>query len=198
MSSTAALVIIAVSALVIYMFATKDNQYVFIRDRPVQPPSKRQSINYYAWQGPFFVENSMPLEGTVENFNNFSGSNNPKNEVVPTCHPCEIPKYNMNNPKAKKCHKFAMNQCRVRTQTSEMGWKNEYWNSQHRMEGPSDGLSRKLGGPGNFAQTTNNNLDFPNNLPSAQMRSVMGDWFADEDKVSPFCYAETYKACMME
>ena len=63
------------------------------------------------------------------------------------------------------------------------------------MEGPGKG---PLGGPGNFRQVSNNNLDAPNNLKSAQMRSVMGDWFHPRDKVSPWCYAEKYKQCMQE
>ena len=61
-----------------------------------------------------------------------------------------------------------------------------------------EGNSARLGGPGNFAQISNNNLDAPNNLKSAQMRSIMGDWFHPRDKVSPWCYAETYKQCMSE
>lgn len=176
------ILVVLLVCLVVYMFATADNQYVFLKDRPKPWESKRQSINYYAWRGPMFVED----------FRNFeSGPNNPKDEIVPTCHSCEIPKYNATVPKAKKCHRYAMNQCRVRSQTAEKGWRHEYWNSPHKMTEPS-----VLGGPGNFAQVTNNNLDVPNNLPSAQMRSWMGDWFNDCDKVSPWCYAETYKQCM--
>ncbi len=190
------LIIIAFAALMIYMFATADNPYIFLRDRPQPWESKRKSINYYAWRGPMFVED----------FRNFEGDNNPMDEIVPSCHCCQIPHYNMTVPKSKQCHTFARNQCRVRTQTAEKGWKHEYWNSAHRIhpnsdDDPIDGMSLhsekcKMGGVGNFAQVTNNNLDAPNNLPSAQMRSWMGDWFNDCEKISPWCYAETYKKCM--
>jgi hypothetical protein len=179
-------VIIAVVALVVYLFATADNQYIFQRDRPKPWESKRQSINYYAWRGPMFVED----------FGNFEGDNNPKAEIVPTCHSCAIPTYNTSVPEAKKCNRYAMDQCRIKTQTAEDGWRHEYWNSQHKMEGPSDGLAKKLGGPGSFKQVTNNNLSAPNNLAAAQMRSRMGDWFDDCDKVSPWCYALEYNRCM--
>jgi hypothetical protein len=181
-----ALVLMVVTiALMVYLFATTDNQYVFIKDRPVPWESKRQSINYYAWRGPMFAEE----------FRNFEGANNPKDELVPTCHSCEIPKYNSAVPKSKSCHTAARNQCRVRTQTAEEGWRHEYSNSPYKIHGLF-GADRKLGGPGNFAQVSNNNLDAPNNLTSVQMRSWMGDWFDDRDKTSPWCYTETYKQCM--
>lgn len=176
------LIVVALVALMVYMFATADNQYIFLRDRPTPWESKRQSINYYAWRGPMFTED----------FGNFEGANNPKEELVPSCHVCEIPKYNATMPGVKQCHRLAMNQCRVRTQTAEQGWKHEYWNSPHRIH------PNLPGSPDNFAQVTNNNLDAPNNLPSAQMRSWMGDWFDDCDKVSPWCYATTYKQCTEE
>lgn len=153
------LVAIVAATLVVYMFATKDNEYVFLKDREKPWQSKRQSINYYAWRGPMFTEDFK----------------------------------NIDESKVQQCHIKAMNQCRVRTQTAEQGWRNEYWNSPHLEHGPE---RSKVGGPNNFAQITNNNLDAPNNLPSAQMRSVMGDWFNDADKVSPYCYALTYKQCM--
>lgn len=197
----AVLILIGTALLMLYIFAKSDNEYIFIRDRPKEWAPKRQSINYYAWQGPMFVEDFSGADSSLpqkENFTNFQcPDNNPKEEIVPTCGACEIPKYNTTVKGAAKCHQFAMNQCRVRTQTAEKGYKHEYWNSQHKMEGPSDGLSKKLGGAGNFRQTTNNNLSAPNNLPSAQMRSWMGDWFNDCDKVSPWCYTETYNKCMM-
>lgn len=204
MSTLAIGILAAAGLLVLYLFAKADGDYVFIRDRPKPWTPKRKSINYYAWQGPFFIEDFSGGTGgtggtgaTVrENFGNFQGANNPKDEIVPTCGACEIPKYNATVKGAKECHKFAMNQCRVRTQTSEKGYKHEFWNSAHKMEGPHDGLSKKMGGAGNFQQSTNNNLSAPNNLPSAQMRSVMGDWFDDQEKVSPWCYAETYNQCM--
>ncbi len=188
----ASIILIGATLFVVYLFSKSDDEYVFLRDRPKEWTPKRKSINYYAWQGPLFVEDFSGKEG----FGNFQGANNPKEEIVPTCGACEIPKYNKTVKGADECHKFAMNQCRVQTQTSEKGYKHEYWNSQHKMEGPTDGLSKKLGGAGNYSQTTNNNLSYPNNLPSAQMRSVMGDWFGDHDKVSPVCYAQTYEKCM--
>lgn len=266
--SLATLILVAAVALVVYMFANADNEYVRLRDRPKPWVPKRQSINYYAWKGPMFVEDftdiamvglasgqekqqppfgpmGKALDGpasvchgssyaspvglptadcdqytpkdekcsscpenssefvqgsqppncacrnTIENFGSFEGENNPKAEIVPTCGACEIPKYNGCVEGAGKCHAFAMDKCRIPTLTAEDGWYNEYWNSQYRMQGPD----KKLGTPGNYAQVTNNNLDAPNNLKSAQMRSIMGDWFCPKDKVSPYCYANTWKQC---
>ena len=227
---SAAIWILAVAAaLMVYMFANGDNEYVFHQDRPKAWVPKRKSINYYAWRGPMFAEDfaggnmaevnaihqtkgqfgpTQPFSSTsydagisnasVEGFQAFEGANNPKAEIVPTCGGCEIPKYNATVKGAKRCHQVAKNQCRVPTLTAEDGWRHEYWNSQYRMEGPTEGISAKLGGPGSFSQVVNNNLSAPNNLKGAQMRSVMGDWFHPRDKVSPWCYAETYKQCMME
>lgn len=241
--SLAPVILIAAVALVVYMFATADNQYVMLKDRPKPWVPKRKSINYYAWRGPFFVEdfhggagntseaanspqntadcnqynpddstalavscpcnssgfsndacvNSYVATGAAkEHFGNFSGENNPKAEIVPTCGACEVPKYNTHVRGARECHVAAKKGCRIPTLTAEQGWYNEYWNSTYRMEGPD----RKLGTPGNYAQITNNNLDAPNNLESAQMRSWMGDWFCPRDKVSPYCYANKYRQCM--
>ena len=230
-------ILAATAALLIYIFAKADDEYVFIQDRPKPWVPKRKSINYYAWRGPFFVEDfaggvgqvaesnakeqnkgqfgkelggitfssskwdagifNASVEG-METFQDLEGANNPKAEIVPTCGKCEIPKYNTTVKGAAQCHRIAKDQCRVPTLPSEEGWRHEYWNSQYRMEGPTEGLSAKLGGPGNFSQVTNNNLSAPNNLKSAQMRSIMGDWFDPRDKVSPWCYAEMYNKCMAE
>jgi len=238
---SAILILAAVAALLVYLFANADNEYVFIKDRPKEWVPKRKSINYYAWRGPMFVEDFANGESStsstdefagsftgghaevnakdqnegqfgdhqmenfaphlenfapqLENFGAFRGANNPKAEIVPTCGSCEIPKYNKNVKGAAECHRASQDSCRVPTMTSEDGWRHEYWNSQYKMEGPGKG---PLGGPGNYAQVSNNNLDAPNNLKSAQMRSIMGDWFHPRDKVSPWCYAENYKQCMQE
>lgn len=233
------------AALLVYLFAKADDEYVFLKDRPKEWVPKRQSINYYAWRGPFFVEDfaggvgaqadanareqfkgqfgevkdgiqftstqwdagiaNTSVEGMsgypadraqgYEHFQDFEGANNPKAEIVPTCGGCEIPKYNRTVKGAAQCHRIAKDQCRVPTLPSEEGWRHEYWNSQYKMKGPEDG---PMGGPGNYAQTVNNNLSAPNNLKSAQMRSIMGDWFHPRDKVSPWCYAEMYERCMSE
>ena len=192
---SAILILAAVAALLIYLFANADNEYVFIKDRPKEWIPKRKSINYYAWRGPMFVEDFANGESPtdeftgiagfaeanakeqysgqfgdhqienfgsqIENFGAFRGANNPKAEIVPTCGSCEIPKYNKNVKGASECHTSAQDFCRVPTMTSEDGWRHEYWNSQYRMEGPGKG---PLGGPGNFRQVSNNDLDAPNNL----------------------------------
>jgi hypothetical protein len=140
--------------------------------------SQRKSINYYAWKGPFFIEG----------FNNFHRENNPLEELVPgteSADGCTIPKYNTNNPDVLECHQSATENCLIPTLTSEDSWRNEYHNSQYRL-GKADA----------FKQATNNNLSAPNNLKSAQMKSIMGDWFDPKDKVSPWCYAESLKTCM--
>ena len=178
-------IFVGLFALIVYLFANADNEYIFLRDRPQPWEPKRKSINYYAWRGPMFVED----------FQDFEGENNPKQEIVPTCGSCTIPKYNHNGANACEetaCHRWARDQCRIRTQTAEDGWRHEYWNSTYRMRPPTKN------DPGNFAQVTNNNLDAPNNLVSAQMRSWMGDWFDPRDKVSPWCYANNLKDCRRE
>ena len=174
--SFGACVLIAFLVLLVYLFATSDNQYVMLADRPKQWESKRQSINNYAWKGPMFVED----------FRNFTGDNNPLNEVTPTGASCDIPKYNKNVPGALECHKYAVDKCHVPSQTSEDGWRNEYHNAPYNLSQHHESK---------FKQITNNNLSAPNNLKSAQMRSIMGDWFDPYDKVSPWCYTELIGQC---
>lgn len=176
MSDTAIWLLIAFAALMIYMFATADNEYVPVADRPKSREPKRQSINYYGWRGPFFVED----------FTNFNAENNPKAEIVPNPEggECAIPKYNTNVPGVAECHREAMCKCRIPTLTAEESWRNEYHNSVYRL-GQCDA----------YDQTTNNNLSAPNNLKAAQMKSCMGDVFDPADKVSPWCYANAMKQC---
>lgn len=174
--STSSVLVVGLILLMVYLFATNDNQYVMLADRPKPWESKRQSINYYAWKGPMFVED----------FGNFRGENNPLNEVTPTGACCDIPKYNKNVAGALECNEYALGSCRIPTQTAEESWRNEYHNSPYN-------LSRNP--KKNYNQITNNNLSAANNLKSAQMRSIMGDWFDPKDKVSPWCYAEMYGHC---
>jgi len=174
--------LIAVSALVIYLFATKDTVYVPLREKPQPTKSKKNVINYYAWKGPFFTED----------FQNFQPPNNRLNELVPTgktC--CEIPKYNMHNEDVKECHRYASDYCRIPSLTAENCWRNEWWNCTYRMRPPNP----KTGDPGNYAQCTNNNLDTPNNLKS-QCHPYFMDYSHPRDKISPKCYANTMKACL--
>lgn len=174
--ATSSVLVVGLILLMVYLFATNDNQYVMIADRPKPWESQRQSINNYAWRGPMFVED----------FRNFTGDNNPLNEVTPTGACCKVPKYNKNVDGALECNELALNSCRIPTLTAEESWRNEYHNSPYN-------LSRNP--KKNFSQITNNNLSAANNLKSAQMRSVMGDWFDPKDKISPWCYAETYDNC---
>ena len=138
------LLVLAVIALVIYLFATKDNPYVPINERPQVWKSDRKVINYYGWKGPMFIED---FHNFSKDFHNFS----------------EKTKHNTSS-KMKYCHRMAKNKCRVPTLTSEQDWRNEYWNSTYKMTGPSDQGSLckppnwKLGDPGNFRQATNNHL----------------------------------------
>lgn len=184
-SSTAAVLLIAVGLLVIYLFSRRDaGDYVNIADRPKDWEPKRQSINYYGFRGPFFVED----------FSNFNAQNNPKQDIAPTCmdsncqgcKECDIPKYNKHTVGVLECHRNVSDCCRVDTLTAEQSWRNEYHNSSYR-----------LGGPHGYDQVVNNNLSAPNNLKAAQMKSVMGDWFDPKDKISPWCYAESMKPCLL-
>jgi|JI10StandDraft_1071094.scaffolds.fasta_scaffold105935_4 hypothetical protein len=180
--SLAALVLIVVGGLIIYLFTRRDSgEYVKVADREANRwEPKRQSINYYAFRGPFFVED----------FTNFNAENNPKQDIAPTsdCPPneCDIPKYNKHTMGVLDCHQDVSKCCTVDTLTAEQSWRNEYHNSPYR-----------LGGPDGYSQAVNNNLSAPNNLKAAQMKSVMGDWFDPKDKISPWCYAESMKPCLL-
>lgn len=241
------LILIAASALVIYLTVTQDGEYVPIKERPKRKTFARNVINYYGWRGPFFIDDFAKFENdamevidkrkavplgfeetnfrepetfqgetqgeTQENFTAFCGPENPFNEVVPVRRPnpylddckdgkpCSVPKYNRNNQDYKKCHSFAKWKCRVPTYNAEHGWRNEYWNSTYKMTGPSDegSLCRppnwRAGDPGNYRQSTNNNLDAPNNL-KCQARSRYMDYCRPQDKVSPVCYATVLNDCM--
>jgi hypothetical protein len=159
------ILLIAASALVIYLTVTQDGEYVPIAERPRRKTFGRNVINYYGWKGPFFIDDFNKFEedakevidrrkatplgaeyDSVENFDNFFGPNNPLNEVVPVQRPnkylgdeeCVYPKYNKNNEKMKKCHAFAKQRCRVPSYNAEHGWRNEYHNETYKMTGPSD------------------------------------------------------------
>jgi len=202
------ILVIITSALLIYLFATKDNPYVPINERPKPWKSKRRVINYYGWKGPMFIED----------FSNFT-TDNPYNETVPVSRPnpyinphdssgCVVPKYNTNNEVMKYCHRAARDKCRTPTLTSEQDWYNEYHNSTYKMTGPSDkgSLCRspnwRLGDPGNFRQATNNNLDAPNNLKcggaEGSARGRNKEFCAPRDRVSPVCYTENLNMCLDE
>lgn len=164
---TEILLLIVVSALVIYLIVTQE--YVPIRERPQRKTFGRDVINYYGWKGPFFIDDFAKFEsdakaavderraiplGQVETFGNFFGPNNPLDEIVPVQRPnpyllrsskdecapkdaCVFPKYNTNNEKVKKCHALSKKMCMVPTYNSEDSWRNEYWNSIYKMRGPS-------------------------------------------------------------
>lgn len=156
--------LLAVSGLLLYLLATKDNEYIPIRDRPQSLVTRRNVINYYGWKGPMFIDDfaggiggvgdkcgiSAGCDATNDGPNGCSGDpDNPLQELVPVSRPnpylnspgsppCTIPKYNTGNDKMKYCHRVAKDKCRVNTLTSEEDWYNEYWNSTYRMTGPSD------------------------------------------------------------
>ena len=159
------ILLVVVSALVIYLTITKDGEYVPIAERPQRKTFGRNVINYYGWKGPFFIDDFAKFEedaqelidkrratplgkdyDTTENFDNFFGPNNPLNELVPVQRPntyigeetCVYSKYNMHNEKVKQCHAHAKQKCRVPTYNAEHGWRNEYWNSTYKMTPPSD------------------------------------------------------------
>ena len=212
------ILIIAVSALLIYLFATKDNPYVPINERPKPWKSKRRVINYYGWKGPMFIEdfdggcNPKCVSNTLE-------QENPLMENVPVSRPnpyinspgskpCVVPKYNTNNKAMKYCHRVARDKCRTPTLTSEQDWYNEYHNSTYKMTGPKDegSLCRppnwRLGDPGNYRQATNNNLDAPSNLKcggaEGSARGRNKEFCAPKDRVSPVCYVRSLNDCLDE
>lgn len=202
-----------VSSFLIYLLATKDDNWVPFRERPSETKSKKSVINYHAWRGPMFIED----------FTNFT-SDNPNEENVPVLHPItettqssydiqdqylgdivglelqKDPNRTKQLEKKLKCHRKAMGQCRTDTLTAEEDWRNEHWNSPYWMRGPSDkgdlchAPNWRKNDPGNFKQATNNNLDTPNNL-TCQARSIMKDYCDPVDKVLPHCYKKTFDQC---
>lgn len=201
------LLLLCVSALIIYLLATKDNEYIPINEREPQWKSNRNVINYHSWRGPMFIDD----------FTNFT-SDNTYQETVPVSRPnpyllapssivggkvkgCVVPSYNIGNEAMKQCHREAKAKCVTDVLTSEGDFRNEYHNSTYWMRGPSDKgtLCRKpdwsAGDPGNYRQATNNNLDAPNNL-TCQGRSIMGDYCACDDKVAPQCYVKELNKCL--
>ena len=82
--------------------------------------------------------------------------------------------------------------CRVPPLTSELSWKNEYWNSTYKMRGPNE----RTGDPGNYKQTTNNNLDNPNHLKCVNQGRWDGDTCSPTNLVSNVCYKKHLDQCM--
>ena len=158
------IVIGVVCSLLIYLLATKDDNWVPMRERPTETKSKKSVINYHAWRGPMFIED-FTTEGftnfTTEGFNNFT-TDNPNEENVPVLHTITEKTHSLsdiqdqylgdiaglelrNDPnrtkqleKKLKCHRKAMGECRTDTLTAEEDWRNEHWNSPYWMRGPSD------------------------------------------------------------
>ena len=192
--------LLCVSGLVIYLLATKDNEYIPIKEREPEWKSNRNVINYWGWRGPMFIDD----------FTNFT-TDNPYRENVPVSRPNPylvesipsgtVPMFDSDNDAKRKCHRMAKAKCVTDVLTSENDFRNEYHNSTYWMRGPSDkgSLCHKpdwsVGDPGNFRQATNNNLDAPNNL-TCQGRSVMGDYCDCDDKVSPQCYVKEMEKCL--
>lgn len=104
------LLLIAVSALIIYLTVTQDGEYVPLNERPKRKTFSRNVINYYGWKGPFFIDDFAKFENDAirevekrrsipigsnpndqieyrETFQNFFGPNNPLNEIVPVQRP---------------------------------------------------------------------------------------------------------------
>jgi hypothetical protein len=188
------LLLICASALVLYLLATKDNEYIPIKEREPEWKSNRNVINYWGWRGPMFIDD----------FQNFT-TDNTYQETVPVSRPNPyigvLVQDHSDKQKLKQCHIQAKAKCVTPVLTSENDFRNEYWNSPYWMRAPSDKgqLCHKpdwaAGDPGNFKQATNNNLDAPNNL-TCQGRSIMGDYCESDDKVSPVCYTKELELCM--
>lgn len=213
------LLLIAVSALIIYLFATKDNPYVPIKDRPEPWTSKRKVINYYGWKGPMFTEDFKGGNECDSECVQTLEQENPLKENVPVSRPnpylntpgsepCVVPRFNPKNKIMQYCHRAAADRCRQRTLTSAEDWANEYHNDTYKMTGTSDqgGLCRppnwRFGDPGNYRQSTNNNLDAPNNLKcggaEGSARGRNKEFCAPKDKISPVCYVRNLNECLDE
>lgn len=179
------ILVVLTSALIVYLFATQDNPYVPINERPPIWTTNKNVINYYGWKGPMFIED----------FTNFT-RDNPFKEVVPVSR--KISLYNRpiitrppDKNKYHKCHIESITKCRTPTLTSEKDWKNEIWNTIYKMTPPN----WTRGYPGNYLQATNNNISIPKNLKCVS-KSINKDYCKPEDKISPKCYATKMYKCM--
>lgn len=178
--------LIGIVLLVLYMFATKDNPYIRIRDRPQPILSKRKVINWYAWRGPFFMED-FTGDGLTDDLYN------KKRELVPTNKKCTIPKYNSKNGPAIKCHQRAKALCKVGDLNSEDWWRNEYQNCSYKMRGPN----WATGDWGNYRQCTNNNLSEPKNL-QCQCQGRTCETCNPIQRLSQVCYVKQYRDCLKD
>lgn len=176
----------------VYLFANKDNLYVPIDRRPQPYQTKRKIINWFAWKGPMFVEDFIgngDFIGNRENFNNHMLPSDPKS--------CSGKRALCNKDKEwlcdhHDCNKVSMESCRVPSLTSEHAWRNEYHNSSYWMRGPNP----ITGDLGNYKQTTNNNLDTPNQLKCAGLGRWDMETCSPKSRVSPVCYKLNYNQCM--
>ena len=202
-------ILITTFALILYLFATRDNPFIpeELKEKPYK--SKEEIINWYAWRGPMFREdfgnignkpgyyaNAMPYEtfestDDVENFGNYTLPSDPSScaGVKDACkrktkfykdHQC--------------CHEEAYKECGryPDLETSEDSYRNEYHNCSFRMRAPNP----ETGDLGNFKQCTNNNLDTPNQLKCVTNGRWDHDTCKPVDRVSHVCYKRNYDKCM--
>lgn len=147
--------------LLVYIFANKDNPYIPLARREQPYQSKRQIINWFGFKGPMFVEG----------FADF------------------LPPQMSPDPYYNDCNQLGFDKCKVNPLTSEISWRNQYYNYPYRMKGPT------CNDLGNFAQTTNNNLDSPNHLKCVMNGRWGLETCRDEDRISPACYQQKYNVC---
>lgn len=220
--------LVAVFALLLYLFATKDSPFVPYALQPKKEKTKSGVINWYAWRGPMFVEDfndfgdignkpgnystGMPYEGFVPSGND--------NDLSPPHQTSEgkalmdalegfgnhaLPSETLAcNTAPRKAKFFGDHQsCHLDTYRKCKGVKlstseDAYRNEYHNCSYQMRAPNPVTGDLGNYKQCTNNNLDAPNFLKYKSQGRWDYDITPPKDRISPVCYKRNYDKCLTE
>lgn len=204
---------------VAYMFATHDDPYIPINQRPKPYTSKRQLISWFAFRGPMFIEDfecthsaqtsqknkclscDARNKSTDAKYNDniYIGSTYSDNPMNLPSDPAECCAENTMKKQKRmkdfeKCNQYAMSNSREppAEETSQKSWENKYFNYPYVMRGPN----YKTGDLGNYKQCTNNNLDDPNQLKCVGLGRIDADTCSVPHLVSHYDYKKNLDSCM--
>lgn len=217
------LLLLLTFALLMYLFATKDNPFIPQKLTPSKPPSKQGVINWFAWRGPMFVEDFGDIGYKPGNYSNgspyetFDDQPDPSakepteseamitalegfgNHTLPTePHSCKANQYAAER-KAKfladhqKCHSLAYENCGPSNVSTS---EKSYKHEYHNCSYRMRAPNPITGDLGNYKQCTNNSLDTPNQLKCVNEGRWDFDTCKPNDRVSHVCYKRNYDKCM--
>lgn len=226
MNTMVFLLLLLLFALLIYLFATKDNPFIPNSLKPRAITSKQEVINWWGFRGPMFTEDFANTNnsgdfgdiGTKNYTETSSLMNYPTNETSEPGLETGIENFGsyLLNPNqvysndpyndeqtllSSDNNKYAKDQKQCHLEAYGKCRSTNQATSERKYENEFWNCSYKMKGPkgndlGNFKQCTNNNLNTPNQLKCASLGRWDFDTCNPEDRVSHVCYKRNYDKCM--